>query len=523
MRVTTAPEGDQEITACLNDLPKGLAKNVARKDVSKRKPAVPSGATDEQDLNCEDTGVATAYIVQFTPGANRAAEITKVRQANMKVTHVFTNVLNGMTVWATPGQLVRLKKNPNFTLVEPDGAVASVETTQQPATWGLDRIDQRPLPLTSSYTYTTDAAGVQAYVIDTGIRSDHVEFTGRIGSGYSSIIDGLGTSDCNGHGTHVAGTIGGTTYGVAKGVTLRPVRVLDCSGSGTWSGVIAGLDWIAGTHQSGTPAVANMSLGGGASSSVDTAVRNLISRGVNVVVAAGNSNTDACTSSPARVAEAITVGSTTSTDARSSFSNYGTCLDLFAPGSSITSAWNTSPTAAVTISGTSMASPHVAGAAALALATTPSLSTGSLASTLTANATPSVVTDAGSGSPNLLLFTQTNTTPEEPQPPQEPSALIPDAPSAPSAVGGVRTATVNWAAPTSDGGSAVTSYTVRAYERQKNGRLRLAGAVVTGPDQLTITITGLKPNARFQFTVAATNSVGTGAESTASNVVTVAR
>jgi subtilisin family serine protease len=526
-RITVAPTGDEAISACLDDLPKGLAANVSRPKVDRKNPAVPSGPVE--DLECDESGVASAYIVQFKPGVRGAAEVTKAREAKMRVTHVFRNVFDGMTVWATPGQLVRLKKNPNFTLVEPDGAVQAINQTQQPATWGLDRVDQRTLPLNSSYSYASTAANVQAYVIDTGIRSDHVDFEGRVGSGYTSIIDGGSTQDCNGHGTHVAGTIGGSSYGVAKGVTLRPVRVLDCSGSGTWSGVIAGLDWIGGVHQPGTPAVANMSLGGGANSSVDTAVRNLIGRGVNVVVAAGNSNADACNSSPARVAPALTVGATTSNDDRASYSNFGTCLDIFAPGSSITSAWHTSPTAAATISGTSMAAPHVAGAAALILADQPALNPDGVAAALLTNSTADVVRNPGTGSPNRLLFTLLASSPDvpeepvQPEEPENPDAELPQAPTGVAAQGGKRQATVTWTAPESDGGSALTGYTVRAYEVMKNGRVRLVGAVFVSADQAQVTLTGMKAGSRFQFTVAATNVVGTGPESTPSNVVAITR
>ena len=244
---------------------------------------------------------------------------------------------------------------------------------------------------------------MKAYIIDTGIRSTHSDFGGRATSGYDA-IDGGSADDCNGHGTHVAGTVGGTTYGVAKGVSLVAVRVLDCGGSGTTSGVIAGVNWVTSNHGAGQPAVANMSLGGGASSALDTAVSNSIADGVTYALAAGNSNANACNSSPARTPNAITVGATTSSDARASFSNYGTCVDIFAPGSSITSAWYTSNTATNTISGTSMASPHVAGAAAVYLEANPSATPAQVASALIAAATTGKVTSPGTGSPNRLLY-----------------------------------------------------------------------------------------------------------------------
>ena len=274
--------------------------------------------------------------------------------------------------------------------------------TQTPATWGLDRIDQRDLPLNNTYNYNQTGQGVHAYIIDTGVRATHQQFTGRMGNGFTAVNDGNGTNDCNGHGTHVAGTTGGTTYGVAKQVTLHAVRVLSCSGSGSNAGVIAGVDWVTQNHVK--PAVANMSLGGGVSSALDQAVTNSINAGVSYAIAAGNSNANACNSSPARVPSAVTVGATTSTDARSSFSNFGTCLDIFAPGSSITSAWNTSDTATNTINGTSMATPHVAGALALYLQTNPGASAATATAALIANSTPNKVTNPGSGSPNRLLY-----------------------------------------------------------------------------------------------------------------------
>jgi len=317
--------------------------------------------------------------------------------------HTYDRALKGFSVRMNEQQAQRLADDPRVAFVEEDGVV-SIDTTQTGATWGLDRIDQRDLPLDGNYTFNATGSGVKAYIIDTGIRATHTQIAGRVISGFTAISDGLGTNDGNGHGTHVSGTVGGSTYGVAKNVTLVAVRVLDSSGSGTNSGVIAGIDFVASDHQAGQPAVANMSLGGGASSAVDTAVANAVADGVTFAVAAGNENQNACNVSPAREPSAITVGSTTMTDARSSFSNFGTCVDIFAPGSSITSSWNTSDTATNTISGTSMATPHVTGVAALFLETNPTASPATVTAAIINNSTPNKVTGAGTGSPNRLLF-----------------------------------------------------------------------------------------------------------------------
>lgn len=351
------------------------------------------------------------------------------------VIYVYDTALDGfaMRVPAEQSQYVSetLAADPSVAYVEPDTVVtasdddsaAQADATQTNAPWGLDRIDQRNLPLNSTYIYTPTGAGVHAYIIDTGIRTTHTQFTGRIGAGYTAISDANGTSDCNGHGTHVAGTVGGSTYGVAKGVTLHPVRVLDCSGSGSTSGVIAGINWV--TANRITPAVANMSLGGGTSTTLDQAVRNSVAAGVTYAVAAGNETQDACNTSPARTAEALTVGASTSADARASFSNYGTCLDIFAPGNAILSAYYSSDTATATLSGTSMASPHVAGAAAVYLAANPSASPAQVAQALIDNATLNKITSPGTGSPNRLLYTgfigagnggQPTATPAQPTP-----------------------------------------------------------------------------------------------------------
>ncbi|GAB6196128.1 S8 family peptidase [Lysobacter xanthus] len=338
-------------------------------------------------------------------GLARAAEnaaVDLVARHGGDVKLIYRNALQGFVVRAPEAVVTRMLKDPRVAFVEED-AIVHVDATQSGATWGIDRIDQRALPLSGTYTYDYTGSGVRAYVIDTGILASHSEFGGRVLSGYSAISDGRGTTDCNGHGTHVSGTIAGATYGVAKSARPVPVRVLGCDGSGTNSGVIAGIDWV--RYNAVKPAVANMSLGGGASSAVDTAVNNLSNSGVPVVVAAGNDNANACNYSPARAAGAITIGSTTSSDARSSFSNYGSCVDLFAPGSSIRSAWYTSTTATNTISGTSMASPHVAGAAALYLQRVPSATPSQVRSWLTGNGTTGRISGVN-GSPNILLYSR---------------------------------------------------------------------------------------------------------------------
>jgi serine protease len=326
----------------------------------------------------------------------------------------YTHALRGFTVKnAKRERIEKLLSDPRVDYVQENGIVYA-NATQTGATWGIDRVDQRDLPLNQTYNYDTTASNVHAYIIDTGIRGTHTNFGGRVSGGYTSITDGQGTNDCNGHGTHVAGTVGSATYGIAKAVQLHPVRVLNCQGSGTDAGVIAGVDWVTANHVK--PAVANMSLGGGASTALDQAVTNLWNAGVFVAVAAGNDNSNACNYSPARAAAVFTVGSTTSTDARSSFSNYGTCLDIFAPGSSIMSTWSTSDTATNTISGTSMASPHVAGVGALYLAANPAATPSQVGTAIINASTPNKVTSPQTGSPNRLLYSLFGGTPTDTPP-----------------------------------------------------------------------------------------------------------
>ena len=354
--------------------------------------------------------VAGSYIVVLKDGAgDQSAAIAAKHGAS--VTHQYHSALNGFSGRMSEQQARRLAADPRVAYVQQDGVFTITETQTNPPSWGLDRIDQPNRPLSSSYTYNTAASNVTAYIIDTGIRTSHTDFGGRAVWGTNTTGDGNNT-DCNGHGTHVAGTVGGSSYGVAKSVQLIAVKVLDCNGSGATSGVVAGVDWVTGQKNSNPsqPMVANMSLGGSADTTLDNAVKNSIAAGVTYAIAAGNGNflgwpQNACNSSPARVPDAITVSATDNTDKKASWANYGTCVDLFAPGVNITSSWNSGDTGTNTISGTSMATPHVTGAAALYLATHPSASPATVASAINSNATTGVVSSPGTGTPNRLLYT----------------------------------------------------------------------------------------------------------------------
>ena len=409
-------------------------------------------------------------------------------RADIDVTARYKAALIGFAAKLPPAAIEALRRNPDVAYIEAD-QVVTIRDTQPGATWGLDRIDQRDLPLNTLYTYSVAGAGVHAYIIDTGIRATHSQFTGRIGAGFTAISDGQGTNDCNGHGTHVSGTVGGSTYGVAKQVTLHPVRVIDCSGSGSDSGVIAGIDWV--TANAPKPSVANMSLGGSISTALDAATRRSILSGVVYAIAAGNDNANACNDSPGRTAEALTVGASTNADARSSFSNYGTCLDLFAPGSSITSASNASDTATATWDGTSMASPHVAGAAALYLSANPTASSAQVAAALVANATSGKITSPGTGSPNLLLYTAfiggsgTPTATYTPGP--TPTATRTAVPTATRTATAVRTATATRTAVPTAVRTATTTRTPTAVRTATRTRTPTATRLATATRTATAT------------------------------------
>lgn len=349
--------------------------------------------------------IPDSYIVVLKPSASPVRTLVSQLTARLGgvVDRTYSAALRGYSAKMTETQARRLAADPAVAYVEQNRTFHITDTEPNPPSWGLDRVDQHSLPLNDSYTYSTTASNVHAYVIDTGINLSHNDFGGRATTGYDFVDNDDDATDCHGHGTHVAGTIGGSAYGLAKDVRLVAVRVLDCRGSGSYDQVIAGIDWV--TANAVKPAVANMSLGGAADSAVDAAVSNSIASGVTYAIAAGNSHTNACRESPARVPEAITVGATADDDRRASYSDYGSCVDIFAPGTGITSDWIGNDTATDTISGTSMASPHVAGAAALYLAQNPSATPEQVRDALVSAGTPDVVGNAGNGSPNVLLYT----------------------------------------------------------------------------------------------------------------------
>lgn len=430
-------------------------------------PTEPELTTDLAAITAsvQEAGVgADDWIIVFKEGTHDPPGLARklVAEHGGTIRYAYQNVLQGFAGNIPPQAIEGIRNNPNVSLVEPDGVVtASVES------WGLDRIDQRSLPLDNSFAPLGTGAGVDVWVLDTGIdygRTD--EFGTRLDQtrDYDFISSDDDASDCDGHGTHVAGTVGSTSYGVARGVTIIAVRVLGCSGSGSYSGIIAAMDYVA-ANRSG-PSVINMSLSGGTSSSVNTAVRNTVNAGVVIAAAAGNNNADACTRSPASAPEALTVGATTSSDSRSSFSNYGSCVDLFAPGSSIRS--TVMGGGSQSWSGTSMASPHVAGAAALLLEPNPGWSPAQVWSAMQADATAGVISNVN-GSPNLLL----HVTPDGSPPPPPDPGCEPDCPDA----------TVSWvsdiAVKVKNGGRASGSVTVQIVD-DGDPPVPLAGATVNG-------------------------------------------
>ena len=449
------------------------------------------------------------YLVRYAGGTDMAAAARGLRSQGVEVRGTFSRAVRAAAVTTTAAKAQALARSPRVEAVEVDGVVQATGT-QLGAPWGLDRIDQRNLPLSTDYTAPEQASAVDAYVIDTGVRADHLEFGGRVAAGFTTLKDGLGSSDCNGHGTHVAGSVAGSTYGVAKSTTIVPVRVLDCTGSGYMSDVVAGLDWVVAHHAAGAPAVANLSLGGEANSTVDAALQAVIDDGVTATVAAGNSALNACGASPARVPAAITVAATNSIDQQASFSNFGGCVDLYAPGVSITSAWHTSNTALAKISGTSMAAPHVAGAVALLLSQSPAATPTENATRLTADSTTGVVSGSTSGTPNRLLFVAAD---GQAAPEPAPAVTKPGAPTGVAATPRRKAATVSWTR-AADGGSPLTRQTVVVF----SGGVKVR-SVSASPSAAGLRVTNLRVGARYKFSVIARNAVGRSPMSLKSNAV----
>jgi subtilisin family serine protease len=360
--------------------------------------ATPAGsiAVDAAPLHAAQTGrgVQGEYIVVLKDGADARAVAA---QAGASPRFVYTSALNGFSAALNEGQLTALRHNPHVDYVEQD-QVGGIAVTQSPVTWGLDRIDQRPNALNNAYTYNTTAGAVRAYVIDSGLQANHPQFGTRAQNVYD--YTGGSGADCNGHGTHVAGTIASTTYGVAKAVLLRGVRVVDCNGYGTTSVVTAAIDWVRANHLK--PAVANMSLSYPYSAAVNTASTNLVNAGVYTAVASGNANADACNYSPASATGTLSTNAVDRYGARATFSNWGACTDIYAPGVAVTSTWINGGTN--TISGTSMASPHVAGVAALYKATYGDLTSSTITSWILNNASTGYVTGNPAGTPNRVLY-----------------------------------------------------------------------------------------------------------------------
>jgi len=447
----------------------------------------------------KDSGAKT-YIVKTKSVSAAGGVASEAEAAGGQIKNVYQQVYPGFSAKLTAAQVQELKANPKVVSVIADQAVHST-TTQTDPTWGLDRIDQRPTAGDGTYSYDTKGTGVTAYVVDTGIRSTHNEFGGRAVSGYDFVDNDGDASDCNGHGTHVSGTVGGSTYGVAKAVKLVGVRVLDCDGSGSFEGVIAGIDWVTVNHSG--PSVLNMSLAGGAYQPVDDAVAAATAAGVTVVVAAANADDNACNWSPARAPSAITVGATDVADIRASFSNWGPCVDLFAPGVDVLSAWSTADDAVNIISGTSMASPHVAGIVARYQQAHPTASPAQVTAALLAAATPNKVIDP-KGSPNLIAYAAPVALPGK--------TVIKKASSGTKASKGI-SVTGRWGKPTS--GGAVTKYYVSAI-RKSNGAKK---TVAVSSSVRSKKITGLKKNAKYVVRVYAKNATGNGANSSVSNTV----
>lgn len=451
-----------------------------------------------------------SYIVVLKRSvANADGQVDEIgRRFKIRSAFRYQHALKGFAGRLSPAVVDALRADPRVAYIEQDQIAQIVNTQPNPPSWGLDRVDQRAQPLSSSYSYDGDGTGVDVYIIDTGILAAHEEFGGRAVPGFDAVTSGGTAADGNGHGTHVAGTVGGTNYGVAKGVRLIAVRVLNNFGSGTYSQVIAGVDWVTADHVD-RPAVANMSLGGAPSPALDDAVRRSIADGVTYAVAAGNSSADVSLQSPADVAEAITVGATDINDGFASFSNFGAGVDLSAPGVNITSSWYTSNTATNTISGTSMAAPHVTGAAALYLQAHPAAAPAEVESALTSSATSDAISAIPAGTPNRLLYSFTGPPPPPPALPADPVLASP------------AEATTDVAAPAAlswNASSGAESYRVQVSQSSGFATLAYDQSVST----TSASVPGLTGGTVYYWRVNATNAVGTSAWSGAWSFTTAA-
>ena len=513
------PANNKGVGAGLADLtPPGLVRKLDTPAAAKAKFAanVDAGCKAVLDGVSNPECDPKTYIIRYKVGSDMEAE---AKGLATRVAANLSAVIPGLAAVLDATELAELSQYSTVLSIEEDQEI-SISTVQADAVWGLDRLDEPTLPGDSTFEYSQTGLGVDVFVVDTGVLPGHDEFSGRVTSGYSSIDDGNGTLDCNGHGTHVAGTIAGVTYGVAKGATVVPVRVLGCDGSGTLSGVIAGLSWISQIYD-GSPAVVNMSLGGGASASLDAAVQTLIDKGITVVAAAGNSTADACTASPARVSGAITVAASTAVDAIAAYSNFGSCVDLIAPGSAIKSAYYTSSTATATLSGTSMAAPHVAGVVAQLLETQAS-TPADVSLQLTSGASKDVVTGDLRGTPNLLLQLVNAATapdaeaPEADNPVAEPDADSPASPvvkTKPSAPGQAKVKTkgpkaeVSWTVPPLFANSIDAQY-LRLYAFGE-----FVSEIEVEPGVTTVVVDGLELGLGYSATLVLENEFGRSPES----------
>ena len=456
------------------------------------------------------------YIIVLRPGVSGVPGVARrlAAQHGVALRRVYTAALHGFTLGGVSANAAdALRRNPQVAYIEQDQVAHAIDEEPN-ATWGLDRIDQRDLPLSGSYVYNATGAGVHVYILDTGILYSHTEFGGRASLGEDEI--GGDGSDCYGHGTHVAGTIGGTTYGVAKSVLLYSVRVLDCDGFGTYEGVIAGVDWVTANHLS--PAVANMSLAGGYSDALNTAVANSINAGVFYGVAAANYSDDACYYSPASTPDATTVGATDVNDVEADFSNRGTCVDMWAPGVDVTSAWIYDDNSIAVLSGTSMATPHVVGTAALYLETDPQAAPQQVDAALKDNATLGKITwnDPNGYKPpppdpgqDYLLYSGFVNAGPPPPPPLAPSGLVTVART------GLRI-DLSW----TDNATNETRFEVERCSGE--GCTDFVKIATRGANAADYSDAGLTPSTSYSYRVRAGNSGGTSDYSNVSNTATPA-